>query len=142
MLERALIDGQPHQPVDLLDGMLGLQAARGGQALANGADRQRAAVQHAKRGIAKRVDPLGVKVLFQQIAKHVANSLIREALPDDHKYRRIDIGKQTRWSVRREGTTVRDFATIRHLRQPRNSFQKLPRGSPILLCRAENEETL
>jgi hypothetical protein len=37
-----------------------------------------------------------VMVLLQQIAKHVANSLVRQALPDDHRYPRIGIRKQTR----------------------------------------------
>ena len=41
------------QPVDLLDGMLGLQVTRGGEALANGADRQGGVVQHAEGGIAE-----------------------------------------------------------------------------------------
>jgi hypothetical protein len=35
------------EPVHLLDGMLRFQTAGGGEALANGTDRQRTTVQHA-----------------------------------------------------------------------------------------------
>src|SRR5271170_1628816 len=122
--------------------MLGLQTTRRSQALANGADRQGATVQHAKRGIAERVDTFGVKVLLQQATEHVANSLVRGAFPDDHEYPRIGIGKQTRWSAGSGGTTIRDFAIIRRLHQLRDSFRNLPHGRPILLCCAKNEGML
>ena len=99
-------------------------------------------MQHAEGGIAERVDPFGVKVLLQQAAKHVANSLVREVFPDDHESPRIGIGAQTRRSTGSGGTTLRDFATIRRLHQPHDSFRNSSHGTPILLCRAKNEGML
>ena len=49
--------------VDLLNSMLRLQTTGSREALANGTNRQGAAMQHAKGRVAQRVNPLGVKVV-------------------------------------------------------------------------------
>jgi hypothetical protein len=65
--------------------MLGVQAAGGGETLADRADRERGAVQHPKGGIAERIDTLGMQVMLQHAAKHLPNLVGGEPLlPDDH----------------------------------------------------------
>ena len=61
--------------------MLGVQTTGGGQSLANRADSEGRAVQHAEGGIAERVDALGVKVLVQHAAKDLPNLVEGEPLP-------------------------------------------------------------
>ena len=39
-------------------------------------------MQHAKGGIAKRIDALGVNILLQQAAENIVNCLVREALDE------------------------------------------------------------
>src|SRR6516164_8663563 len=64
--------------------MLDLETAGRGKSLADGTDCQGAAVQHAKRGIAKGVDALSVQIRLQHAAENVVNCPVREPLPDDH----------------------------------------------------------
>jgi hypothetical protein len=49
-----------------------------GQALANRADCERGAAQHAEGGVAKRVDALGVKVVVQHAAQNLPNMIERD----------------------------------------------------------------
>src|ERR1019366_4853702 len=73
------------QAVHLLGRMLGVQAAGGGESLADGADRKGGAAQHAKGGIAERPDALGVQVMAQHVAKNLLDLVDGEPLlPDDH----------------------------------------------------------
>ena len=73
------------QTVHLFGRMLGVQAAGGSEALTNGADRERGAAQHAKGGLAERVDALGVQVVAQHAAKNLIDLVAGEPLlPDDH----------------------------------------------------------
>lgn len=60
--------GVRQQPIDLFDGVLGQQATSSGQAVADGCDSERAAVQHAESGAAQAVDPLSVQVWTEQAA--------------------------------------------------------------------------
>src|SRR5271166_3043434 len=58
--------------------MLGQQATGGGQAVADGRDGERAAVQHAEGGIGQAIDTLGVQVRAEQAAENVTNLVERE----------------------------------------------------------------
>ena len=51
--------------------MLGVQATGGGEALADSADCEGRAAQHAERSIAERIDALGVQVMLQHAAKNL-----------------------------------------------------------------------
>ena len=62
-----------HQPVHLLDRMLGHQSARLRQCLADHGHRQRGARHHPKRRAGQRIDTLGVKVRPIQTADELAN---------------------------------------------------------------------
>jgi hypothetical protein len=64
-----------HQPVHLFDRMLGDQAARLRQRLADHRHRQRSARHHPQRGACQRIHPLGVQVMPIQIANKSANIL-------------------------------------------------------------------
>ena len=57
------------QTIHLLGRMLGVQGAGGSEPLANGADREGGAAQHAKGGVAERGDALGVQVGAQHACK-------------------------------------------------------------------------
>src|SRR6202162_5414439 len=129
------------QPVDLLDRMLGFQTTGGGEALANRTDRQRAAVQHAKGGIAEGIDTLGVKILLQQAAENVVNCLVRETLPDDHSSSRIGVGGKTRWSAESRESLPRLCKDLPITPAP-GFFPGSSCGCSILLCRVENEGML
>src|SRR5271165_4569826 len=76
--------GVGQQPVDLFDGMLGQQATRGGQAVADGRDGERAAVQHAEGGVAQAVDALGVQIRTEQAAEDLTNLVERELTGGGH----------------------------------------------------------
>src|SRR5271169_6094650 len=82
--------------------MLGVQAARGGEAPADGADRERGAAQHPKSGIAERGDALGMKVLSQHVAKDLPDLIDGEPLlPDDHDIPRPGVaGREICWRAR------------------------------------------
>ena len=73
------------QAVHLFGGMPRVQAACGGEALTNGADRERGATQHAEGRVAERGDALGVQILPQHAAKDLPDLIAGEPLlPDDH----------------------------------------------------------
>jgi hypothetical protein len=69
-------------PWTVLDRMLGLQTTGGGEPLTNRTDRQRTAMQHARGGIAERIDLLGVNILPQQAVENIVNCLVRKAPPE------------------------------------------------------------
>ncbi len=64
-----------HQPVHLLDRMLGHQAARLRQGLADHRHRQRRACHHTKRGPRQCVDPFGMQVIAIQPADETTHVL-------------------------------------------------------------------
>jgi hypothetical protein len=78
------------QPVDLLDGMLGQGAMGGGQAVTDGGNRERAAVQHAEGGVGQAINALGRQVRAEHAAENLANLIERELAGGGHeKLRRI-----------------------------------------------------
>jgi hypothetical protein len=58
--------------------MLGRQAARRREAMSNGADRKRGAVQHADCGIAQAFDAFGMQIVFEHAAEHAVHRVERE----------------------------------------------------------------
>jgi hypothetical protein len=58
--------------------MLGRQAAGRGEALSNGADRERGAVQDADCGIAQALDASGMQTVFEHAAEHAMHRVERE----------------------------------------------------------------
>jgi hypothetical protein len=69
-----------------------------GQAPVDHVDRTGGAAQHAKGGIAERVNMLGAEVLVQHAAKYLPNCVEgKPLLADDHRIPRLDIaGGETR----------------------------------------------
>jgi hypothetical protein len=62
----------------------------GGQAVTDGGNRERAAVQHAEGGVGQAVDALGMQVRAEHAAKNLANLIERELAGGGHdKLRRI-----------------------------------------------------
>jgi hypothetical protein len=86
------------QAIHLFRGMFWVQATCSGEALADRADGERSAAQHAEGGITERVDALGVKVVVEHTAQDLPNMIEGEPLlPDDHRNPRLDIARgQTR----------------------------------------------
>src|ERR1700759_3419913 len=64
--------------------MLGQCAASGGQAVADGGNRKRAAVQHAEGGVAEAVDALGMQVRTEHAAENLTNLSERELAGQGH----------------------------------------------------------
>src|SRR4051794_28064310 len=64
--------------------MLGQHAASGGQAVADGGDGERAAVQHAECGVAQAVDALGMHIRAEHAAENLANLSERELTGEGH----------------------------------------------------------
>ena len=98
-------------------------------------------MQHAKGGIAERIDALGVKILLQQTAENLVNRLVREALTDDHSSSRIGVGRQTRRSAESGELPSRIRKDLPIAPAP-GFFPESPCGCSILLCPAENEGIL
>ena len=126
--------GVGKQAVDLLGGMLGVQAAGGGEAPADRADRKGTAAQHAERRVAERGDALGVQVVIEHAAQDLAHLVDGEPLsPDNHGILRPAIARleicRIRWcwkSPRRIRKDMLAAAAARFfmesLLSPRDSF--------------------
>jgi hypothetical protein len=70
--------------------MLGQHATRGGQAMADGSDGERAAVQHAEGGVAQAVDALGMQIRTEHAAENLTDLIARELAGGRHnRLRRI-----------------------------------------------------
>src|SRR5689334_18069489 len=64
--------------------MLGQHAAGGSQAVADGGDGERTAVQHAEGGVAEAVDALGMQVRTEHAAENLTNLSERELAGQGH----------------------------------------------------------
>ncbi len=64
------------QPVNLFGRVLGCQAARRGQSMADGGDCERGAVQNADCGIAQAVDAFDMQIVFEHAAEHAMHRAV------------------------------------------------------------------
>jgi hypothetical protein len=104
-------------------------------------------MQHAKGGIAKRIDALGVNILLQQAAENIVNCLVREALVAPESVSGGGLAGQPR-----AGKRSRHFARIYQLRRLQDSFRNrstqarffyvAPKMRGCLRCRRATTATL
>jgi hypothetical protein len=84
------------KPVDLLDRVLGHQAACLRQGLANHRDGERRAGHHAQRGRGERVHALGVKVVAIQVVNERADVLQPPAIAQFRRFHPHDAFSSTK----------------------------------------------
>src|SRR6185295_1725827 len=118
--------------------MLGQDPASGGQAVADGGDGERTAVQHAEGGVTQAVDALGMQIRAKHAAENLTNLVERELAGEGHDaLRRIPL--MAAEQIRSDSRTEKWFGprrTILTSAQVLRFFPESPAALPMLLFNA------